>query len=87
MSPTLQHGETTLINIRKQGWTGALQGVFIIKLNNTIMVKRLQYDPIKNGYHISSDNPVYRSYFLTQHESQEMFTAIAKIISVVSKVN
>ncbi|QIQ21950.1 helix-turn-helix domain-containing protein [Zophobihabitans entericus] len=46
----LTHGDIALINIKP--WFGALEGIFVVALNNTLLIKRIQYDPIENGYHI-----------------------------------
>lgn len=73
-----KYGDLVLINIKQSGWKGALEGIFIIALNNELFVKRIQFDFIRNGYHLCSDQSFYRDYFI-ELENFPDFKIIAKI--------
>lgn len=85
MSNTVKYGDLALINLKPEGWQGALEGVFIISLNNTQLIKRLQFDPIEQGYHLYSDSTTYKSYFIKK-DADVNFKIIAKIEYILNKV-
>lgn len=54
METTVSEGDIVLVNLKEDGWNGDLNGLYVIKINDLLMVRRLQYDLLKNGYHIKS---------------------------------
>lgn len=86
MENTIHDGDIALVNVKEEGWTGALDGVFVILVNDLLMVKRLQYDIIDNGYHIISDNPLYKPFFI-KLENSTHFKVIAKVERILTKMS
>jgi transcriptional regulator with XRE-family HTH domain len=85
LTQVARKGDLALINIKPQGWKGALEGVFIICLHGNILIKRLQYDPIKHGYCLYSDNSHYRDHFIDINQPLE-YKIIAKIEHVLTRI-
>ncbi|WP_392565488.1 helix-turn-helix domain-containing protein [Utexia brackfieldae] len=85
MAQSAKYGDMALINIKQQGWQGALEGVFIIQLNDNLLIKRLQYDPVKHGYYLYSDCSLYRDHFIAINQSIN-FKIIAKIVHILNHV-
>lgn len=79
------YGDIALINIKQHGWHGALEGIFILSLHNNLRIKRIQFDPIKNGYHLCSDHTFYRDHFI-KLENFPDFKIVAKIERILMPV-
>lgn len=69
MEPTLQEGDTVLIN-KNANTIGAGGGIFAINWNQMILVKRLQMNPQTDEIIIKSDNPNYDSIVVKPSEIQ-----------------
>lgn len=85
MGQITKYGDIALINIKQAGWQGALEGIFIISLNNDLFVKRVQFDLIRNGYHLCSDHSFYRDHFV-EIENFPNFKIIAKIERILMPI-
>lgn len=85
MGQITKYGDIALINIKQTGWQGALEGIFIISLNHDLFVKRVQFDLIRNGYHLCSDHTFYRDHFI-ELEQFPNFKIIAKIERILMPV-
>jgi phage repressor protein C with HTH and peptisase S24 domain len=84
MENALSEGDIVLISIKENKNCGDLNGLYVIAINDLVMVKRLQYDLFKNGYHIKSDNPIYDSYFV-ENNSDIRFKVIGKVERIFKK--
>jgi phage repressor protein C with HTH and peptisase S24 domain len=84
METTVSEGDIVLVNLKEDGWNGDLNGLYVIKINDLLMVRRLQYDLLKNGYHIKSDNSAYDDYFI-ENGSDIKFKVIGKIERIFKK--
>jgi SOS-response transcriptional repressor LexA len=69
MEPTLQEGDTVLIN-KNANAIGAGGGIFAINWHNMVLVKRLQMNPQTDEIIIKSDNQKYDSMVVKPHEIQ-----------------
>lgn len=67
MEPTLQEGDTVLIN-KNVNSIGAGGGIFAINWKEMILVKRLQMNPQTDEVIIKSDNPNYDSIVVKPNE-------------------
>lgn len=86
MGKITKYGDTALINIKQEGWYGAIEGIFIISLNNSLFIKRIQFDPTRNGYHLCSDNNFYRDHFI-ELDNPLNFKIVAKIERVLMPIS
>ena len=62
----------------------ARDGICVIRIDDEILVKRLQYDYAANGYHISSDNKAYKPFFIGE-EFSGRFAVLGKMIRVLQR--
>ena len=62
----------------------ARDGICVIRIDDEILVKRLQYDYTRNGYHISSDNCAYKPFFIGE-EFNGRFAVLGKMIRVLQR--
>lgn len=83
MEPTIHDEDIVLVNVKDEGWTGALSGIFVLRVEDLLFVKRIMVDPIKKGIHIISDNSMYQPDFIEFDDSTE---AKLKILAKVEKV-
>lgn len=62
----------------------ARDGICVIRIDDEILVKRLQYDYATNGYHVSSDNRAYKPFFVGE-EFNGRFAVLGKMIRVLQR--
>lgn len=78
MHPTLEHGDTVLVELLPDDAAEQLtDGVYVLRLNGSLLVKRLQSD-LMGGLYIKSDNPAYDKIHLTQHTKPDDIRIIAR---------
>jgi phage repressor protein C with HTH and peptisase S24 domain len=77
MEPTLKPGELVLINRSDAG--NVSDGLFAVRLDQVLLVKRLQRIP-GGGIRLSSDNERYESFTISLQEPQERFAIIGRVI-------
>ncbi|WP_108945596.1 LexA family transcriptional regulator [Shewanella halifaxensis] len=86
MYPTIADGDDLFLKIAKfHNREKPLDGVFVINLSGLIKVKRLQYDIIKDGYRIISDNSEYSEEFIHRYEIDDQLNVIGEVALVVGK--
>ena len=73
MESTLRPGDMILIDRRDQ--TQEKDGIYVLRLDGTLLVKRLQKLP-GGIIEVTSDNPAYRSYSLKFSEMEGVDMAI-----------
>jgi phage repressor protein C with HTH and peptisase S24 domain len=61
MVPTLADGDDVLVD-RKDGSGRVRDGIYVLRLDDSLMVKRLARNPQGKGISIKSDNPEYPSW-------------------------
>jgi phage repressor protein C with HTH and peptisase S24 domain len=61
MLPTLAHGDEILVD-RCDGRQRLRDGVYVLRLEGALMVKRLAFNPVNRSVTISSDNTAYPSW-------------------------
>lgn len=62
MLPTLGDGDDIMVD-RCRGSTGRLEdGVYVLRRDDTLLVKRVAINPVTRRVTISSDNPAYPSW-------------------------
>ena len=62
----------------------ARDGVCVIRIDDEVMVKRVQYDFMNDGYHITSDNTSYRTFFIGS-EFEGRFTILGRMVRVLQR--
>jgi len=61
MLPTLAHGDEILVD-RCDGRQRLRDGIYVLRLEGALMVKRLAFNPVSKNVTISSDNDAYPSW-------------------------
>lgn len=78
MEPTLRPGDVILVDHRDQAQ--ARDGVYVLRLDGTLLVKRLQKLP-GGIIEVTSDNPAYKSFTLKLSEMKEQdFDIIGRVV-------
>lgn len=84
MEPTIENGDELLLKLMYEPSSKPLEGVYVINLDNTLRVKRLEFDIIRDGYRIISDNKLYQEEFIGRDELERM-TVIGEVVIVMGK--
>lgn len=82
MSPTLHHNDVALIEI-KSDWKDVFDGLYVIEVNDNYIVKRIQFDIMKNGYSIKSDKLLFQSNYLLNINQLKI---IGKLLHILHKI-
>lgn len=65
MTPTLDNGDTPLVELLPEdAYEHIADGVYVLRLNGALLVKRLPSD-LMGGLYIKSDNPAYREIHIS----------------------
>lgn len=86
MGSTIKEDDIAVVSLTKNELTRVLAGIYIILLNDKLLIKRIQYDPIENGYHLINDNPSFQNH-LIKKDSTTTFQVIAKIENILTNVS
>lgn len=86
MDTTIKNGDVAIIKFGKDKMTCVLAGVYIILLNNKLLLKRIQYDPVEDGYHLINDNPTFKNHLIKQNSLTTPFQVIAKVELILTNV-
>lgn len=79
MSPTLYHNDIALIEM-KNDWKDVSDGLYVINANGNYIIKRIQFDVIKNGYIIKNDNSAYNTEFISDIKNIHLAAKILKTL-------
>jgi len=79
MDPTLKSGDIILVD-RKVMKAG--EGIFVVRLDGSLLVKRLQVYPGKR-IEVCSDNPAYKSFSLDVRDPPEDFAVIGRVLGSI----
>lgn len=82
MEPTIKLGDTVMISHDPQHLKQ--DGLFVIKLNDNFVIKRLQHLP-NQQIKVSSDNPAYDAFHITIQDRANQSQIIGKVLWVGHK--
>lgn len=80
MEPTLYDGDLILVRHNEVD-----DGVAVIRINERVLVKRVQHDFVENKYLISSDNPYYKPQTINSDFNGD-FAVIGQVVRVLQRV-
>lgn len=80
MEPTIRGDEMILFDTSEQGYEHT-DGIFVIRLEGAILVKRLQYLP-GGMVRVSSDNPAYQAYTVQLSDGVD-FEVLGRVLLVL----
>lgn len=83
MEPTLMDEDLMLIKMVEHP-TQAREGICVIRIDDDVFVKRIQFDYEQQGYHIFSDNIAYKPFFIGS-EFQGRFDVLGRLVRVLQK--
>ncbi|WP_392560096.1 XRE family transcriptional regulator [Orbus mooreae] len=86
MSNTIKFGDIAVVTLIEEEQQDVLSGIYIVLLNGKLFIKRIQYDPIEDGYHFINDNHSFGNHFIKQ-ESNNQFRVIAKVEQVLTNLS
>lgn len=84
MEPTLSDGDRLLVDIREQQHP-VVNGVYVIRIDDAVYVKRLRWDIPKGIYEVISDNVAVQAPFEIDHNNGRNFKIIGKAVAPVFK--
>jgi transcriptional regulator with XRE-family HTH domain len=79
MTPTLYSGDMVLVDISENYPSG--DGLYVLRIGDMLMVKRIQINPFDNSIEVKSDNPVYQTSKSLHYKDA---TTIGKVIYIYS---
>ena len=77
MEPTLRPGDIILID--KSNSAASRDGIYVIRIDNALLVKRVQRLP-GNIIKISSDNPTYEPFEVNAADKHEDIAIIGRVV-------
>ncbi|MDH4247751.1 MAG: helix-turn-helix transcriptional regulator [Deltaproteobacteria bacterium] len=77
MVPTLNPGDVILLELNEGRQTG--DGVFVIRMGDTLLVKRLQFLP-EGQVNVTSDNSAYQPFVVRLHQPPESFQIVGRVV-------
>lgn len=83
MEPTLSHGDRLLVDTREQQ-SPVSSGVYIIRIDDSVYVKRLRWDIQSAQYQVISDNTDHPSFHINPNNGRN-FKIIGKAIAPIFK--
>ncbi|SKA66366.1 XRE family transcriptional regulator [Enterovibrio nigricans] len=84
MEPTIESGADLLINRKEFSPYKVVHGVHVLNLDGELKVKRLEFDLMRDGYRIISDNSLYEEDFLPRSELERL-RIIGEVAMVLGK--
>lgn len=78
MTPTLHPGDVILVD-RRAGDNITTDGIYVIRMDDTLLVKRIQRLPGK-VLRVSSDNPAYQPFDIKLDETGDELTIIGRVV-------
>ena len=77
MEPTLRRGDMILVDCRIT--SPDVDGVYIVRINGVMLVKRLQILP-GNLIRVSTDNPAFLSFEIRTNDERKAMTIVGRAI-------
>ncbi|WP_367971638.1 XRE family transcriptional regulator [Vibrio scophthalmi] len=84
MEPTIESGADLLIDRREFSPNRVVHGVHVFNLDGELKVKRLEFDLLRDGYRIISDNSCYNEDFLARDELEKL-RIVGEVVMVLGK--
>ncbi|CAK1714024.1 putative Prophage transcriptional regulator [Vibrio crassostreae] len=84
MEPTLSSGDDLIIDRKEFTAHKVLQGIHVISIDGELKVKRLEFDLVKDGYSIISDNHLYQEDFIERKDLNCM-RIIGEVVMILGK--
>lgn len=79
MEPTLMTGDLILVDASYRDPEAIAHGLFLFKLENRILIKRLQYLPGKI-FRVLSDNPAYEAFSLDATSKSNELSIMGRVV-------
>ncbi|WP_331283189.1 S24 family peptidase [Vibrio sinaloensis] len=83
MEPTLSHKDRLLVDTRELQHP-VTDGVYVIRIDDAVYVKRLKWNIPKGIYNVVSDNPEHESFEIN-HKNGRTFKVIGKALAPLFK--
>ncbi|PMM25598.1 helix-turn-helix domain-containing protein [Vibrio lentus] len=83
MHPTVSDKDRVLVDIREVQHP-AKDGVYVIRIDDAVYIKRLHWNIAKGIYNVISDNPKHESFEIN-HNNGRNFKIIGKVVTTVMK--
>ncbi|WP_105198979.1 S24 family peptidase [Pseudoalteromonas sp. T1lg10] len=85
MESTLFDGDLTLVSLVQEPGE-AREGVCVLRFDDEVFVKRIQYDWKAKGYHVTSDNNAYSAFYVDADDvSDGRFAVLGKVERVLQR--
>ncbi|HDN9020183.1 TPA: S24 family peptidase [Aeromonas salmonicida] len=81
MEPTISNNEKILISLCNG--ESLRDGIYVLRIGDSLLVKRIQFDPF-GGLKIISDNPVYGEQVVTKEQRQDVHI-VGRVVRVGKK--
>lgn len=79
MEPTLQQGDLALVDTNDRDLGTVSHGIYLIKLNDRLLIKRLQYIA-GNTLRVLSDHPAYEAFSIQPFETFSNLSLMGKVV-------
>jgi phage repressor protein C with HTH and peptisase S24 domain len=76
MEPTLRPGDLILVN---RSDTSVRDGIYLLRLNSALLVKRLQWLP-GGKLKVASDNPAYEPFIVSMQDESQDLAIVGRIV-------
>ena len=83
MDPTVSDKDRVLVDIRERPHP-VKDGVYVIRIDDAVYIKRLNWNIAKGVYNVISDNPKHESFEIN-HNNGRNFKIIGKVVTTVMK--
>ncbi len=83
MDPTVSDKDRVLVDIREHPHP-VKDGVYVIRIDDAVYIKRLNWNIAKGVYNVISDNPKHESFEIN-HNNGRNFKIIGKVVTTVMK--
>lgn len=83
MIPTLDDGDRVLVDLRETQHP-VKDGVYVIRIDEAVYIKRLRWDIARGVYNVISDNTDYEPFEINHNNGRD-FKVIGKVVSTVMK--
>ncbi|MGF1567004.1 MAG: S24 family peptidase [Nodosilinea sp.] len=79
MEPTLQQGDLALVDTNDRDLETVSHGIYLLKLDNRLLIKRLQYIA-DNTLRVLSDHPAYETFSIQPSEASSSLSLMGKVV-------
>ncbi|MBW4483618.1 MAG: helix-turn-helix domain-containing protein [Tildeniella torsiva UHER 1998/13D] len=79
MEPTLQQGDLALVDTNDRDLETVSHGIYLLKLDNRLLIKRLQYIA-DDTLRVISDHPAYEAFSIQSSETSSGLSLMGKVV-------